>query len=134
MPTTAQGVVVSKKSFWAGRILSILIVLLMLFDGISKVMKPASVVQDFAQAGWPPSLVVVVGAIALVCAALYAIPRTSILGAILLTGYLGGATASNLRIGLSMIIVLAPAILGVLAWVALFLREPRLRVLVPLKP
>jgi len=134
MPTTAQGVVVSKKSFWAGRILSILIVLLMLFDGISKVMKPASVVQDFAQAGWPASLVVVVGAIALVCTALYAIPRTSILGAILLTGYLGGATASNLRIGLSMIIVLAPAILGVLAWVALFLREPRLRVLVPLKP
>jgi hypothetical protein len=134
MPTTAQGAVVSKKSFWAGRILSILIVLLMLFDGISKVMKPASVVQGFAQAGWPASLVVAVGAIALVCTALYAIPRTSILGAILLTGYLGGATASNLRIGLSMMIVLAPAILGVLAWVALFLREPRLRVLVPLKP
>lgn len=133
MPTTEQVVAVSKKSSWAGRILSILIVLLMLFDGISKVMKPASIVQGFAQAGWPASLVVAIGVIALVCAALYAIPRTSILGAILLTGYLGGATASNLRIGMPMIIVFAPVILGVLAWVALFLREPRLRVLVPLK-
>ena len=133
MPTTEQVVAVSKKSSWAGRILSILIVLLMLFDGISKVMKPASIVQGFAHAGWPASLVVAIGVIALVCAALYAIPRTSILGAILLTGYLGGATASNLRIGMPMIIVFSPVILGVLAWVALFLREPRLRVLVPLK-
>jgi hypothetical protein len=71
--------------------------------------------------------------IALICAALYAIPRTSILGAILLTGYLGGATASNLRIGLPRMVVFAPVIFGVLVWIALFLREPRLRALIPLK-
>ncbi|MGH9586044.1 MAG: DoxX family protein [Acidobacteriaceae bacterium] len=133
MSTSVQVVAVSKKSSWAGRILSILIVLFMLFDGISKVMKPASVVQGFAQAGWPASLAVTVGVIALVCAVLYAIPSTSILGAILLTGYLGGATASNLRIGMPMIIVFAPVIVGVLAWVALYLRDARLRVLVPVK-
>lgn len=121
------------KSSFAGRVLSILIVLFMLFDGISKVMKPASVVEGFTKAGWPASLVIAVGVIAVACAVLYAIPRTSILGAILLTGYLGGATASNLRIGLPMIVVFAPVILGVLVWIALFLREPRLRVLVPLK-
>lgn len=123
----------SKAASWIGRILSILIVLFMLFDGVSKVMKPASVVQGFTQAGWPASLVVAVGVIALVCAVLYAIPRTAVVGAILLTGYLGGATASNLRIGLPMIVVFAPVILGVLAWVALFLRENRLRKLIPLK-
>ena len=132
MPTPAQGVAVPKSS-WAGRVLSILIVLFMLFDGISKVMKPASVVEGFTKAGWPASLVIAVGVIAVACAVLYAIPRTSIVGAILLTGYLGGATASNLRIGLPMTVVFAPVILGVLVWIALFLREPRLRVLVPLK-
>lgn len=133
MPTPAQEVAASKKSSWAGRILSILIVLFMLYDGISKVMKPASVVEGFTKAGWSASLVVAVGVIALICAALYAIPRTSILGAILLTGYLGGATASNLRIGLPMMVVFAPVIFGVLVWIALFLREPRLRALIPLK-
>lgn len=135
MPSATQKQVgpTSKAASWTGRVLSILIVLFMLFDGISKLMKPPSVVQGFTQAGWPASLVVTIGVIALICAVLYAIPRTAVLGAILLTGYLGGATASNLRIGLPMIVIFSPVILGVLAWLALFLREDRLRGLIPLK-
>jgi uncharacterized membrane protein (UPF0182 family) len=130
--TEAQ-VPISKKASWSGRILSILIVLLMLFDGISKLMKPPSVVQGFVQSGWPITLLVTLGVIALVCTVLYAIPSTAVLGAILLTGYLGGATATNLRTGLPLIQILMPVIFGILVWLALFLREDRLRGLIPLK-
>jgi DoxX-like family len=116
---------VSQRSVWAGRIISALPALLMLFGGILKLAKPASVLRGFAQYGFPERLVVPVGTIELVSAVLYVIPQTAILGAILMTGVLGGAVATNLRAGNPVLVV--PAVLGVLFWLGLYLRDDRLR-------
>jgi len=124
----------SKKRVWVGRVLSGLVVLFLIPDGIVKFIKPAPVVEAFAHVGWPLSLANVLGTLLLVCIALYAIPRTSILGAILLTGYLGGAVATHLRVGDPLFShVLFPTYLGVLLWLGLYLRDSRLRALIPLR-
>jgi DoxX-like protein len=121
---------VSKKMLWAGYIISVLPVLMLLFSGVMKLMKPASVVEGFVRLGYPEGLALGIGVVELACAALYVIPRTSVLGAILLTGYLGGATATHVRIGEPFF---APIVLGVLVWGGLFLRDARLRALLPLR-
>jgi len=131
MQSAAQTAPVSKKKLWAGRILSALPVLMLLFSGVMKLMKPAAVVQGFAHFGYPESLALCIGILELACAVVYVIPRTSVLGAILLTGYLGGATATHVRIGEALFII--PVILGVLVWGGLFLRDDRLRALIPLR-
>lgn len=131
MQSGTQTAPVSRNKLWAGRIISALPVLLLLFSGVMKLMKPASVMQGFAGYGYPERLVVVIGILELACTVVYAIPRTAVLGAILLTGYLGGATATNVRIGDPTFIV--PTILGALAWTGLFLRDDRLRALLPLR-
>ncbi len=124
----------SKKRVWVGRVLSGLVVLFLIPDGIVKFIKPAPVVEAFAHVGWPLSLANVLGTLLLVCIALYAIPRTSILGAILLTGYLGGAVATHLRAGDPLFShILFPTYLGVLLWLGLYLRDDRVRVLIPLR-
>lgn len=110
---------------WAGRILSALPVLFLLFSAVMKFMKPAGVVQGFAQYGYPENLILTCGVLELLCSVVYVIPRTSILGAILLTGYLGGATATNVRVGDPSFFI--PVLLGVLVWGGLFLRDDRLR-------
>jgi hypothetical protein len=119
----------SSKMLWTGRIIGGLIVLFMIFDGVTKVMKIAPVVQAMQQGGFAASLAPVIGIIALVCTLLYAIPRTSVLGAILLTAYLGGATVTNLRVGQP---VYFSIVFGVLAWLALYCRDARIRALLPL--
>jgi hypothetical protein len=124
---------VSKKSVWAGRIISALVVLLFLFDGVTKVMREAHVLAASAQLGFSERTVVGIGILLLTCTAVYVIPRTSILGAILLTGYLGGATATNLRAGDPLFEVLFPVIFGVLVWGGLFLRDEPLHALIPLR-
>jgi hypothetical protein len=116
--------------FWAGRIASAIPVLMLLFSGIMKLVKPAMVVQEFSRLGYPENLVIVIGVLELVCTVVYAIPRTSVLGAILLTGYLGGATATHVRIGDPFF---GPVVFGVLVWLGLFLSEERLRELLPLR-
>ncbi len=131
MQSATQTPPVSKKRLLAGRIISALPVLLLLFSGVMKLMKPPSVMQGFAGYGYPESLILVVGLLEIACTVVYAIPSTSILGAILLTGYLGGATATNVRVGNPAFIM--TTILGVLAWVGLFLRDDRLRALIPLR-
>jgi hypothetical protein len=113
-----------------GYILSALPVLLLLFSAVLKLMKPAPVVQGFAQFGFPESLIFKLGILELACTVVYLIPRTSILGAILITGYLGGATATNVRVGEPF---LGPVIAGVLVWAGLYLRDPRVRALIPLR-
>ena len=124
----------SKKRVWVGRVLSGLVVLFLIPDGIVKFIKPAPVVEAFAHVGWPLSLANVLGTLLLVCIGLYAIPRTSILGAILLTGYLGGAVATHLRAGDPLFShILFPTYLGVLLWLGLYLRDDRVRVLIPLR-
>ncbi len=134
MHTAIQTAPASKTSLWTGRIISALVVLFMLFDSAIKIMKLAPAVEGTARIGYPVSLVLPIGIVLFVCTVLYAIPRTSILGAILLTGYLGGAVASNVRMGNPLFgYVLFPVYVGVLLWVGLFLRDARLRALIPLR-
>ena len=123
----------SKKRLWAGRIISALAVLFLLFDAITKLMKVAPVLEASARLGYPASLAVGIGSLLLACVVVYAIPRTSILGAILLTGYLGGAVAANVRVGDPLFETFFPVIFGVLIWAGIFLRDDRLRTLIPLR-
>jgi hypothetical protein len=133
MQTGTQTVTVSKKKLWAGRIISGLAVLFLLFDGVAKVMKVAPVLEACARLGLPQNLVVGIGTVLLACVVVYVIPRTSVLGAILLTGYLGGAVATQLRAGSPLFETLFPIIFGVLVWSGIFLRDNRLRTFVPLR-
>jgi hypothetical protein len=133
MRSSAHAGPVSKGRLWSGRIISALVVLFLLFDGITKLMKAAPVLEASAQLGYPVSTIVGIGITALVCTAVYVIPQTSVLGAILLTGYLGGAVASSVRIGNPMFNTLFPIIFGALIWAGIFLREARLRALIPLR-
>jgi hypothetical protein len=136
MQATALAVQTSSKALWTGRILSGLVVLFLLVDAGFKFIKPlpAPAVQAFAQLGYPIGLAVGIGILLLACVALYAVPRTSVLGAILLTGYLGGAVASHLRVGDPWFShVLFPVYIGLLIWGGLYLRDQRLRVLIPLR-
>ncbi|HYS19819.1 MAG TPA: DoxX family protein [Gemmatimonadales bacterium] len=114
-----------------GRVLSALPVLAMLFSATFKFRAPAEVVQIFTgKFGYPPQTLTPLGVVELSCAVLYAIPQTAVLGALLMTGYLGGAVATHVRVS---DVWLPPAVLGVVAWVGLYLREPRLRDLLPLR-
>jgi len=124
----------SKKGVWTGRVLSGLVVLFLILDGIIKFIKPAPVIETSAHLGLPLSLANTLGILLLVCTAIYVIPRTSVLGAILLTGYLGGAVATHLRVGDPLFShILFPTYLGVMLWLGLYLRDERLRALVPLR-
>lgn len=120
---------ISKKLVWTGRIVSGLVVLFFVMDGVMKLFKPMVVVEATHQLGYPESDIVGIGVVLLVCTLLYVLPRTSILGAILLTGYLGGAVASQVRVGAGMFNVLFAAGFGVLVWVGLWLRDMRVRTL-----
>jgi hypothetical protein len=134
MQSATQTATTSKTRLWAGRIMSGIVILFLLFDSIIKFLKPAPVVAAFPNLGWPISLAVPLGIILLTCTILYAIPRTSVLGAILLTGYLGGAVATHLRIGDPLFShVLFPTYLGLLLWGGLYLRDNRLHALIPLR-
>ena len=125
---------VSKGRLWAGRIMSGLVVAFLVFDGVLKFFKPAPVAEAFARVGWPLQLANVLGAVLLTCTVLYVIPRTSVLGAMLLTGYLGGAVATHSRVGDPLFShILFPTYLGILLWGGLYLREERLRGLVPFR-
>ena len=119
---------------WAGVVLTVLPVLFMLFDSVIHLMVIPPVVESFTQLGYPVSTARALGVIELVCIVLYLIPRTSVLGAILLTGYLGGAVATNLRVGSPLLSnTLFPVYVGVLAWGGLFLRDERVRALIPVR-
>ena len=124
---------VSKGSLWAGRIITGLVVLFLVFDGVTKVIKEPHVMAASQQLGFTANAVVGIGAVLLICTAIYIIPRTSILGAILLTGYLGGAVATNVHARTVLFNTLFPAIFGVLVWAGLFLRDRRLQTLIPVK-
>lgn len=122
----------SKKMIWAGRILSGIVILFMVMDGVLHMTKVPPVVDAFARLGWPIGLAVTLAIVELVCTAFYAYPRTTILGAILLTGYLGGAVATHLRVGSSLFgETLFPVYIGILMWGGLYGREARLRAIIP---
>ncbi|HLN29785.1 MAG TPA: DoxX family protein [Gemmataceae bacterium] len=131
MDTGIQAAPVSKKMLWAGWIVSALPVLMLIASGVGKLMKPPVVLEGFAHLGYPEHLILGLGIVELGCTLLYVLPQTAVLGAILLTGYFGGATATHLRIGEWAFI--SPVVLGMLAWLGLYLRDVRLRALVPLR-
>ncbi len=121
----------SKGKLWAGRIMSALPVLLILLGSVMKLMRLPSVLEGFARAGVPERLIIPVGLIELICVVIYLIPRTAVLGAILMTGLLGGATITTLRVGDPTYPM--PVILGMLAWGGLYMRDARIRELIPLR-
>jgi hypothetical protein len=133
MQSRTQAGLVSKGRLWTGRIISAVVVLFLLFDSITKVMKVRAVMEASAQLGYPANTIFVIGIILLVCTVFYIIPQTAVLGAILLTGYLGGAVAANLRISTSMFNTLFPIVFAALAWTGIFLRESRLGALIPFR-
>jgi hypothetical protein len=116
---------------WSGRVMSALPALFLLVDGVMKLARPAVVVETTVQLGYPESVIARLGIVLLACTVLYVVPQTSVLGAILLTGYLGGAVATHVRVGGGLFEVLFPVVVGTLLWGGLFLRNPRLRALLP---
>ena len=122
-----HGTAVSIGRIRAGWIISGLMAAFMVFDAVGKFAKPAAVVQAFQRTGWPLETAVPIGTILLLCTVLYLIPRTAVLGAVLMTGYLGGAVATNLRLENPLFTnTLFPVYFGVLIWLGLALREPKL--------
>jgi len=134
--TLASTAVPPRAVFWTGRGLSALVVLFLVFDASLKLVPLPIVIESMVELGYPPSegLARGLGVLLLACTLLYAFPRTAVLGAILLTGYLGGAVATHLRVGSPVAShVLFGVYVGLMAWGGLFLREPRLAALIPLR-
>ena len=121
------------KGVWAGRIVSWLPALFLLLDGVAKLFKPAPVIEGTVKLGYSESVIIPLGIVLIACTVLYLIPRTAVLGAILLTGYLGGAVATHVRVGDGIFPVAFGITFGVLLWLGLYLRDARLRELVPLR-
>lgn len=124
-----QPVARASKQIWAGRILSGLIVLFLVFDSAVKLVQSHWAMEATAQLGYSTAVVFPLGAVLLASTILYILPGTSILGAMLLTAYLGGATATHVRVGQPFVF---PIAFGVLVWLGLWLRDARVRALVPL--
>src|SRR5579862_2666517 len=123
----------SRVWLWTGRTITGLVIAFMLFDTAMHLLKPAPVVDAFKQLGLPISLSVPLGIISLICVAFYALPATNVLGAILLTGYLGGAVATNMWVRHPLFETIFPVLVGVFVWAGVYLRDERLRVLLPWK-
>jgi hypothetical protein len=126
-PIAPQTTTNSRTRIWAGRALSAWATLFLLVDGGMKLFKPPVVVESTLQLGYPESAIVGIGVVLLACTLLYAIPRTAILGAVLLTGYLGGAIATHVRVSGPWFNILFPVVFGVAIWAGLYLRDARLR-------
>ncbi|PWA12859.1 hypothetical protein DCC39_04240 [Pueribacillus theae] len=125
---------ISKSRLWTTRIMSGLVILFMLFDSISKFFKPASVVDGTLTLGYSEHHLSVLGTLGLISAILYMIPRTTVLGAVLLTGYFGGAIATHVRLDNPLFTyILFPVYLAIFAWGAIWLRDENLRNLFPFK-
>ena len=133
MQSSTQSATESKGMLWTGRVLSGLMALFFVLDGVGHLMKPAPVVEAFARLGYPLSASVGIGLLALICTAIYVTPRTSVLGAILLTGYMGGAVSTHVRAGSTVFETIFPVILGSLVWAGIFVRDAQLRKLIPLR-
>jgi hypothetical protein len=128
MPLTTKAAAASKKMFWGGWVMSVLPLPLLLFSIYAKLSSAPEAMEGFTKYGYQPQAPFAIGIVELLCAALYLIPSTAVLGAILLTGYLGGATATHVRVGEPYFM---PVLFGVLFWGGLYLRDARLRALLP---
>jgi len=131
MATHTESATGSKKLLWTGRAITGLAVLTLVVSGVLKLMGHDGAIKELTRLGWPADYTYGLGILEIACAIIYAIPQTAVLGAILLTGYLGGASATHLRIDDPFY---APVIVGVLVWLGIYLRDARLRALVPWRP
>jgi hypothetical protein len=131
MQTEPEAAAGSKKVLWVGWIMSALPAALLIMSGTMKLTQSEQVVEGFTHLGYDPNLAVGLGIVEVACTVIYLIPQTAVLGAILLTGYLGGATATHLRIGEPNFV--APVIVGMVLCGGLYLRDPRVRALLPLR-
>ena len=120
----------SKAQLWTGRVLSAIAVLFLLMDGAMKVVNVQPVVDASVQLGLPVELAPWIGAVLLACVVVYLIPRTALIGAVLLTGFLGGAIAIQARVDAPLFSLVFPLILGALLWGGLYLRDRRVRAMV----
>ena len=124
----------SRRQLWTGRVFSSLAVLFLVFDSIGKLLQVQPVVDGTIQLGYPRDIVFSLGVILLSCVVAYVIPRTSVLGAVLLTGYLGGAIATHVRVANPLFShVLFPTYVAALLWGGLILRDPGLRAFLPIR-
>jgi hypothetical protein len=123
----------SKAQTWTGRVITTLVALFLLFDSTTKILQVPAVLQASAKNGFSARLIFWIGMLLLTCLVLYLLPRTAVLGAVLLTGYLGGATEANIHVGMPAGLVMMPVIAGVLVWAGLWPREPRLMALMPIR-
>lgn len=123
----------NKGAIWGARIIGGLAVLFLLMDGVMKLFNPPPVTEATVVLGWSENLILFLGIIELICILLYLIPSTSVLGAVLTTGYLGGAVATHIRISSPLFSIIFPIILGLMLWGALYLADERLRALFPLR-
>ena len=124
----------TRFQLWSGRVLSALAVLFLLFDAVLKVLRPPMAVEGTKQLGYSADIILPLGVLQLILLILYVIPRTSVLGAILWTGYLGGAVATHVRVGNPLFThILFPIYVALFLWGGLWLREQRLRALVPVR-
>lgn len=134
MQTSLTAKPISARVLWTGRILSYLAVLFLLMDSFGKIMKDARSLEATVSLGYSEGIIPVLGVLILICTLLYLLPQTSVLGAILLTGYLGGAVASNLRVDSPLFShVLFPVYLGIFIWLGLYLRSKTLRQMIPVQ-
>ena len=131
MPVETVCAAPSNGLIWTGRVLSALPALFLLMDGAMKIPKPEFVVKATTDLGYNENVIVPLGIVLLVCTVLYIIPRTAVLGAVLLTGYLGGAVATHVRVGNGPFEMLFPVFFGVLIWSGLVLRDARVRSVLP---
>ncbi len=123
----------SKAALWTGRVISTVCVLFLIFDGVTKAIQNPYVMKALAEGGYPPTVATPLGITLLICTLLYAIPATSVLGAVLVTAWLGGAVDSMVRMNMPGHPFLFPVFFGVLVWLGLYLRHDRLRALVSLQ-
>jgi hypothetical protein len=133
MESSMQSSRVSGAALWTGRIFTGVVVLFLLFDSIMKLIKPPFIIEANRQLGYPEHLIIPIAIALLVCVILYVIPTTAVLGAILLTGYMGGAVATHVRVDGGVVNIAFSVVFGILVWAGLFFREPRLQSLLPLK-
>jgi hypothetical protein len=124
---------VTNRQRWAGRVVSALPILFLLLDGIMKLFKPSFVVEATTQLGFPESTIIGIGAILLLSVLLHLLPRTSFLGALLLTAYLGGAVASKVRIGAPLFDLAFALIIAALLWGGFWLRDGSVRQILPIR-
>jgi hypothetical protein len=130
MQTTSDTQAFSSGRLWSGRVLSFLPAFFLLLDGIMKLFKPAFVVDATVQLGYPENTIIPIGVALVISTVLYLIPRTSVIGAILLTGYLGGAVATHVRVGGGIFPIVFPVVFGILIWAGLYLRDQRVQAVI----